>query len=112
MLGVFSVRLTGPFTYTVDRTNYFGPLNFGTRLDQKAIEDWTGPDYIDRVGLGRSLGLAEKLWPENYRYREEKNCNQPKNYKSTEMRENLQSTQKIIDLEKGEKNERGKKGYQ
>ena len=58
---MFTVRLTEPFTYTMDRADYCGPLNFGTEPNQKVTEDRTGPDRIDRAGLGRSIRSRRKI---------------------------------------------------
>lgn len=66
-VGVFTVQLTGPLTYTADRTGYFNPPNFGTRPDQKAIEDdRTGPDRIDWSSLGRFTRLPGNNGRKNY----------------------------------------------
>lgn len=66
-VGVFTVQLTGPLTYTADRTGYFDPPSFGTRPDQKAIEDdRTGPDRIDWSSLGRFTRLPGNNGRKNY----------------------------------------------
>jgi len=64
-VGVFTVRLTGPLSSVLDRTELFGLIILKTGPDRSDNKDRTRPDRLYRSGFNRSNRSKIFYWTSN-----------------------------------------------